>query len=102
MRCMAIMRKLITRRRLIIAACVACGLLLLGSWLVGGVLLAAANHVVGPPPDEWDGVEVTTIASQSGSQLAAWYWPAADAFATVVLLHPIRGDRTTMIRRAAI
>ena len=70
-------------------------------WFVGGALVAPANHVVGPPPDDLP-VESITISSKSGGELAAWYIPADDATATVILLHPLRGDRRSMLGRARL
>ncbi|QDU89823.1 Alpha/beta hydrolase family protein [Pirellulimonas nuda] len=72
-----------------------------GAWVVGGSLVAAANRPVGPPPADLP-VETLRIASSSGSELAAWLVPADGATATVVLLHPIRGDRRSMLGRAAL
>jgi fermentation-respiration switch protein FrsA (DUF1100 family) len=95
------MRLRITRRRAAIAGCVFVAVGLLSAWIIGGRLLAPAPRRVGSPPKGWN-VENVTIASRSGSQLAGWYVPAADPVATVVLLHPIRADRTAMTGRAKI
>ena len=71
------------------------------SWRLGSTLLAPANYTVGPPPTHLP-IEATTLASQSGSQIAAWYIPAEESTATVVLLHPIRGSRLSMLTRAEL
>src|SRR4051812_4037296 len=68
-------------------------------WYVGDSLTAPTNHAVGPPPADLPAV-ATTIPSDSGSTLAAWYIPAVNSHATVILLHPIRADRRSMLGRA--
>lgn len=72
-----------------------------GVWVVGGTLVAPANRTVGPPPEDLPFV-TTTLVSDSGSRIATWYLPADSAHATVVLLHPIRSDRRTMLGRARL
>ncbi len=42
----------------------------------------------------------STLQSDSGAAIATWYLPAENAKASLVLLHPIRGDRRSMIGRA--
>ena len=80
-------------------------LLLLGfagaSWIVGGRLVAPAQRSVGPPPDDLP-VESITIPSESGSSLAAWFVPVRSTANTVILLHPLRGDRRSMLGRARL
>ncbi len=89
------------RRRLLIAVATLIASLGTASWIVGGRLLGPVNRPVGPPPSDLP-AEPMRIASKSGSELAGWYVPAAGANATIVLLHPIRGDRTTMLSRARL
>jgi pimeloyl-ACP methyl ester carboxylesterase len=91
----------ITRRRAAVLMGVPLMLVVLAAWVVGGRLLAPANRRVGAPPGGWD-VEMITLPSESGSQLAGWYLPADGATATVVLLHPIRGSRASMVGRAEL
>jgi pimeloyl-ACP methyl ester carboxylesterase len=95
-----------TRRRKLVfwsAGLLALGVLAVAavSWRLGSTLLAPANYAVGPPPTHLP-IEETTLDSQSGAQIAAWYIPAEDSTATVVLLHPIRGSRLTMLTRAEL
>ncbi len=71
------------------------------TWFVGSQLVAPANRRVGPPPSDLP-VQSLTIPSNSGSQLAAWYIPAPEATATVILVHPIRSDRRAMLSRAKL
>lgn len=68
-------------------------------WIVGGKLVAPANRTVGPPPVDLP-FEAISITSGDGNTLAAWHGPNAAATATVVLLHPIRADRRSMLGRA--
>ena len=80
-----------------------CGLVI-GSivlWWIGGALVAPANCVVGPPPGDLP-VESFTLPSKSGSTVAAWYVPHEKARATAILLHPIRGNRRSMLTRAKL
>ncbi len=71
------------------------------AWRMGSDLLAPANHVVGSGPADLP-IEATTLQSRSGSSIATWYIPAENASATIVLLHPIRGSRLTMLSRAKL
>ena len=89
-------------RRILLGSLLLVGLaLVVTSWLVAGSLVAPANHFVGPPPDGFQ-IESITIRSESGSELAAWYIPCEGANATVILLHPVRGDRRAMLGRAEL
>jgi fermentation-respiration switch protein FrsA (DUF1100 family) len=90
-----------TRRLLLVASTVFSSAFVAASWYVGGALVAPANHSVGPPPSGFP-VEDVSIRSDSGSTLAAWFVPCDHATATVILLHPNRGDRRAMIDRAAL
>ncbi len=87
------------RKWLIVAF--ASGILLAGTvtWFAGGALIAPANRTVGPPPENYP-AQSCEIRSSSGAKIAAWYAPIANSHATVILLHPIRGDRRSMLSRA--
>jgi uncharacterized protein len=93
------------RRKLICwaAIVVTLGVVLLAavSWRLGSTLLAPANYAIGPPPTHLP-IEATTLDSKSGSHLATWYIPAENSTATIVLLHPIRGSRLSMLSRAEL
>jgi uncharacterized protein len=65
------------------------------------MLAAPANCIVGPPPSDLP-VEAMELTSESGAKIAAWYIPAEHSVATVILLHPIRGNRLTMLDRARL
>ncbi|MDG2384740.1 MAG: alpha/beta hydrolase [Pirellulaceae bacterium] len=70
-------------------------------WLVGNALIAPAHRSVGLPPSDFPAVEVT-FPSKSAASISAWYAPVDNAVATIVLLHPIRADRRSMLGRAKL
>jgi len=74
---------------------------LIGCWLVGTHLMEPANHPVGPAPADL-GVREVEIASGSGASLAGWWMPLESGRATVILLHPLHGDRRAMLGRARL
>ena len=92
-----------TRRRLhrwfIVVAVISCSAIAIISWVVGGALVAPANRAVGSPPDTLP-VVATRLVSDSGSNIATWCIRADNSTATIILLHPIRGDRRSMLGRA--
>lgn len=73
------------------------------AWRIGGDLVAPANRNIGPPPRHLP-FESFTLPSDSGSAIATWYLPKAPEgmAATVVLLHPLRGSRRSMLERATL
>jgi fermentation-respiration switch protein FrsA (DUF1100 family) len=79
------------------------GLVIFGavSWFVGSRLVAPANQPVFLP-EIGVPLEEHIIQSESGNQLAAWYAPKAESSGTIVLLHPLRGNRQSMIGRAKL
>ena len=68
---------------------------------VGNSLVSSVNRDIGPPPTDLPFNELM-ISSDSGTEVATWYAKAANAPATVILLHPIRGSRNSMLRHAAL
>ena len=87
-------------RRFLLAVLVFSGIaFVVAVWIVGGRLVAPANRTVGLPPEDFP-CESITIESESGSKLAAWYVPDSASTATVILLHPVRSDRRSMLDRA--
>ena len=87
-------------RRILLAVLVLLGIaFVVAVWIVGGRLVAPANRTVGLPPEDFP-CESITIESESGSKLAAWYVPDSASTATVILLHPVRSDRRSMLDRA--
>jgi fermentation-respiration switch protein FrsA (DUF1100 family) len=89
------------RRRIAVSSCLAILVFCIVIWFVGNTLIAPSNRIVGPPPSDLNAV-TTTLPSQSGSSLATWYIPARNAQATIILLHPIRGSRSSMVGRARL
>ena len=71
------------------------------SWWVGARLVAPTPRAIGAPPADLH-AETVSIPSRSGSILGAWYVPGEPGKATIVLLHPIRGSRLSMIDRARL
>lgn len=71
------------------------------SWWVGARLVAPASRAIGAAPTDLP-AETVKIHSRSGSTLAAWYISGKPGMATIVLLHPIRGSRLSMIDRARL
>jgi uncharacterized protein len=73
----------------------------LASWFTGSALVAPANRIVGLPPSDLPAIPIK-LNSESGSNLATWYIPQQDSTATIILAHPLRGDRRTMVERARL
>lgn len=84
-----------------VIAAVTIAAILLASWFVAGALVAPANQAVGAPPADFPAAAVE-IKSESGAELAGWHLPVSGSCATVILLHPIRGNRRSMLSRAKI
>lgn len=88
----------------------AAGLALLGSSLAAGLcasvfavglsLSAPVPAVLGSPPAELPGAEAVRIPSASGSVLRGWWVPGGPSGGGVVLLHGIRSNRLSLVRRA--
>ena len=89
------------RRYLLTATLLLLIAMVVASWLVAGSLIAPANRTVGPPPSDLP-FESLELQSESGSTLAAWEVRHPSAEVTVILLHPIRGDRRSMLGRARL
>ena len=89
------------RNWLLFSFVIGIGALLVIAWFVGGALVAPANRVVGPPPTDFPALSIQ-IESDSGATLAGWHLPVPDSNATAILLHPIRGDRRSMLSRAQL
>ena len=82
---------------------IAMGFLLLSlvvAWLIGGRLVASANRSVEAPNNL--AVVDFQIESRSGSTIAGWTLSSKPGDPVAVLLHPIRGNRSTMLGRARL
>ena len=75
--------------------------IVVAAWIVGGALVAPANCIVGDPPADFPANSIQ-IQSDSGATLAGWHLPLTNSNATAILLHPIRGDRRSMVSRAKL
>ena len=76
---------------------------LCGSVLAVGLFLARPlTAVIGPPPETLPGADSVRIASASGSSLSGWWIAGRPRGGAVVLMHGVRSNRTSMIRRAIV
>jgi alpha-beta hydrolase superfamily lysophospholipase len=92
--------KLARRWRILGALAVAgilLGLILL--WNVGSVLMAPANHPIGPPPPGLH-AENVEFPSASGALIRGWFVAGTPGRGAVVLMHGIHADRTVLETRA--
>ncbi len=72
---------------------------LVTSWVAAERLVAPQPRVIGDPPTYLPGMSIV-LASDSGSNVAGWHIPSDPSNGVVVLLHPIRGSRLSMLERA--
>lgn len=70
----------------------------LGAYWFGGQVAAPVNAPVAPPAVDLV-YENVHFPSESGSTIAGWLFPAANAKATVLLLHGVRSNRWGMVNR---
>jgi fermentation-respiration switch protein FrsA (DUF1100 family) len=66
---------------------------------MGGQLVAPVQHAVPPPTDF--AAEALVLRSPNGA-LAAWWAAGPDGATAVLLLHPVRADRASMLTRARL
>jgi fermentation-respiration switch protein FrsA (DUF1100 family) len=71
-----------------------------GALLVADRLIAPARTHVGAPPAIL-AAESVSFRSGSGAVLAGWYAQGRAACPTIVLMHPLRGNRRAVLGRAA-
>lgn len=72
---------------------------LAGSWWMGGQLVAPVLHPVALPGDF--PAESVVVTSPNGP-LASWWVAGSPGGPAVLLLHPVRADRTSMVTRARL
>lgn len=70
-------------------------------WVAGGMLAAPAQRKVGSPPADL-AARTTVFASGLAPSMSGWWFRADEPRATVLLLHPLRGDRRAMVGRARL
>jgi alpha-beta hydrolase superfamily lysophospholipase len=68
---------------------------------IGTVLLRPSQHTVAPPPPGLEAARVE-IPSPSGATLVAWLITPPSPRGAAVVLHGVRADRATMLRRARL
>lgn len=84
------------------ACCLGFLALMVAAWQVGSVLMAPANRSVASAKLDFPVFE-SMLDSESGARIAAWYAPADNArAASIILLHPVRTDRSAMLERARL
>ncbi|MCC9602144.1 alpha/beta hydrolase [Stieleria sp. JC731] len=69
------------------------------SWLVAGTLVAPYQRTVGLPPEALN-AESIFIDSESGSEISGWHCVPEKSRGVVVLVHGIRSNRLSMLKRA--
>jgi alpha-beta hydrolase superfamily lysophospholipase len=84
-------------RRLLFAMATAVVLGLLGSWWLGAQLVRPVQHAV-PRPADFPARALT----MPGTRIAAWWLDQGPESPAVLLLHPIRADRSAMLSRARL
>jgi pimeloyl-ACP methyl ester carboxylesterase len=91
----------LSRRRKIFLSLLGAGIILGGIlvWNIGSVLIAPANHVIAPPPENLH-TEAVEFPSSSGARLHGWFIAGTPGQGALVLLHGIRGNRRQMLSRA--
>jgi len=68
-------------------------------WITGGLLTAPASQSIGSLPDDLSG-ESVQFSSESGSIIHGWMIHGQKQSGAVVLMHGVRGNRTSMLERA--
>jgi uncharacterized protein len=68
---------------------------------VGWFLTSPAHVAIGPPPSEL-AAEAVAISSPSGALLRGWFLAGRAGGGAVVLMHGIRSNRLSMVRRAKL
>ena len=95
------MRVKLGRRGKFVCAWALAGLILAAGllWGIGGVLVAPANHPLGPAPASLH-VENVEFPSASGSTISGWFVPGQPGRGAVALLHGVHADRSVLTPRA--
>jgi alpha-beta hydrolase superfamily lysophospholipase len=94
---MALMTRSALARRLLIATAAAAVMGVLGLWWLGSQLVKPAPHAVRLPADF-----PARALTLPGTRVAAWWLDRGARTPAVLLLHPIRGDRSSMLSRARL
>lgn len=70
-------------------------------WVIAGSLVAAHPVKVGDPPADLPATNIT-LDSRSGHSITGWHIRSVDRRGVIVLLHPYRGSRLSMLNRARL
>lgn len=87
------------KRAIIIGLLMIALLTFISAWVAGGFLTTPANQPVGNLPSDLYG-ESVQFSSESGSTIHGWLIPGERQRGAVVLMHGVRGNRTSMLERA--
>jgi len=68
-------------------------------WIAGGLLTAPASQAIGNLPSDLSG-ESIKFSSESGSTIHGWLISGSKQGGAVVLMHGVRGNRTSMLDQA--
>jgi pimeloyl-ACP methyl ester carboxylesterase len=87
------------KRAVLIAVLILALIALVSIWIAGGLLAAPVNQPIGSLPSDLPG-EPVQFSSESGSQIHGWLIPGQKQHGSVMLMHGVRGNRTSMLDRA--
>lgn len=87
------------KRAIIIGALMIALVIFICIWIAGGLLTAPASQPVGNLPSDIHG-ESIQFSSESASTIHGWLIPGPKQGGAVVLMHVVRGNRTSMLERA--
>jgi uncharacterized protein len=85
----------------VVALLVICIAVFAFCWQLALAAVAPAPNHIGAPPADLP-VENVAFPSDSGAAIAGWYLPADNARGAILLAHPIRGSRLSMLDRARL
>ena len=87
------------KRAIVIGVLMIALLIFICIWVAGGLLTAPASQPIGELPNDLPG-ESVQFSSGSGSTIHGWFIPGQNQGGAVVLMHGVRGNRTSMLERA--
>lgn len=91
------MQQMIKRLGIVLAAFIV--LIIVGSWVLGSMLIAPQNHAVSRPA----GFSPDSVAIPgAGHNVAAWWVDQGAGSPVVLLVHGLRADRLSMVSRAQL
>jgi len=83
------------KRAIVIGVLMIALLIFICIWVAGGLLTAPASQPIGELPNDLPG-ESVQFSSGSGSTIHGWFIPGQNQGGAVVLMHGVRGNRTSM------